>query len=183
MVIPTLSLRTWGLIAAGLIIAALLLIVHVRTGERNDAIKRAATTQAAFDQTVASYRHARDQARQADELNSLRVGKEQAAITQETIDAYQDRIAALRADFAERVRAAQAATNPGGGGSAAVPGVSLAPVRTDEAACKAQFPAQDALIASEQAEQLIALQAWARRQAAVDVNGPTPSTTGAPETR
>lgn len=171
--LPNISLRTWGLISAGLLIAVLFAMLQIRTGERNRAVEQAAATQAAFDQTVASYRAARDQARRDDELNTMRVGKQQAAISKDVTDEYTQRIADLRADFAERVRAAQARANPGSGGSPAVPGVASPAGRADEAPRDPGLPSRQALIASEQAEQLVALQAWVKRQSAVDVNGVT----------
>lgn len=169
--LPNLSLRTWGIICAGLVAAILFTMLQIRTGERDRAIEQAAATQAAFDQTVASYHAARDQARRDDQINAMRVGKQQDAISKDVTDDYTQRIADLRADFAQRVRAAQARANPGGGGEAGMPSAGPAAGGADEAARQTQLPSKDALIASEQAEQLIALQAWVRKQSAVEVNG------------
>ncbi len=162
----------WAIPIAGLLVALALTRITLADakGARDKAIQRAADTQAAFNQTVAAYRHAREQARQSDEMNTIRVGKEQAAINERTIDEYQDRIAALRADFAQRVRAAQAAANPGGGGSAPVSTTGEGPTRIAQASCENRLPPKDALIASEQAIQLDELITWAEQQAAVEVN-------------
>lgn len=169
--LPNISLRTIGIIAGGLVIAILLTILHIRTNQRDAAIARTAVVQASFDRTVEGYRAARAKARRDDELNTMRVGKQQAAISKDVTDEYTQRIADLRADFAERVRAAQARANSGGGGSPAVPGVASPAGRADEAPRDPGLPSRQALIASEQAEQLVALQQWVKRQSAVDVNG------------
>jgi hypothetical protein len=174
LLLPILRRFWWAVPLLGLFIALLITrgtLADVK-GERDEARTKTAETQAAFDQTVSSYRATRDQARQSDELNKLRVGKQQAEISKEVLDGYQERLASLRADFAERVRRATGA-NPGGGGAADLSGLSTAPGGLAATACQAEFPAKDALIASEQAEQLVALQAWVKRQHAIDPNGST----------
>jgi hypothetical protein len=166
------SLRAIGLVAGVLVLAVLTTLLHLRTGQRDAAIAHAAAVQASFDQTVATYRAARDQARRDDQLNTIRVGMEQAAISQEVIDDYQARIDRLRADHARRLHAAQAIADSGGGGGSGLSGPGSAPGRADGAAGETRLPLADALIASEQAERLVALQAWVRAQAVVDMNGP-----------
>ena len=164
------SLRLIGLAAGALAFAALATLLHIRTGQRDAALARSAAIQASFDRTVEGYRAARDRARRDDQLNTIRVGKQQAAISQEVTDDYQGRIDRLRADYARRLRA-QAAADPGGGGGATMPGLSPTPGRADAAAGETRLPLADALIASEQAERLVALQAWVKAQVAVDMNG------------
>jgi hypothetical protein len=138
-----------------------------------DAKRDLQAEQTAHQQTIQNYRTAAAERKAADLANVQRVKAEGDAISRETIDDYQKRIDALRASFAERVRIATA----GDTGSAAgtdMSGLSDAAGQTDAAACKAGLPERDALIASEQAEQLIALQAWVAKVAAIDTNGERP---------
>lgn len=86
-------------------------------------------------------------------------------------DDYQTRIDRLRADHARRLHAAQAIADSGGGGGSGLPGTGQAAGSADGAASETRLPLADALIASEQAERLVALQAWVRAQAVVDMNG------------
>jgi hypothetical protein len=141
--------------------------------ELADARQRLADTQAAFDQTVANYRAAAEQARRADAANVARVKAEQAKINQETSDAYQSRLAATRAQL-ERLRSQvpQARADSGSGGGPAVPAV---PTPT----CGADAPTLDPVTrAFDCAIQLDELIKWANRQAGIEVNGATqaPST-------
>ena len=146
----------WGLWARG---------DHYRD-QRDDA-------RTAFTETVANYRTAAATRKASDLANVERVNTESATISTETLHDYQDRLDSLRAAFADRVRRATGA-HPGGSGPADLPGLSDATGRTDEAACHQGLPIEDALIASEQAEQLIALQAWVKKTALIDTNGETP---------
>lgn len=165
------ALRTIRLAAGLLVLIVLATLLHIRTGQRDTAIAHAAAVQASFDQSVATYRAARDQARRDDQLNTIRVGMEQAAISREVTDDYQARIDRLRADHARRLHAAQAIAGPGGGGGSGLSGTGETTGRADGATGETRLPLADALIASEQAERLAALQAWVRAQASVDVNG------------
>jgi hypothetical protein len=165
------SLRTIGLATAMLAFAVLAMLLHIRTGQRDAAIAQTAAVQESFDRTVAQYRAARDQARRDDQLNTIRVGMQQAAISQEVTNDYQTRIDRLRADHARRLRDAQAAADPGGGGSARVSATGAATSSVDGAAGETRLPFADALIASEQAERLAALQQWVRAQAEVHMSG------------
>lgn len=159
--------RFWWSIPMAVLFIALL---ATRSTLKDEKISKAAL-QASFDQTVAGYRTAAAERKASDYQNLERVKVEGAAINERTVDEYTDRIAALRGEFAERVRAIQARAYPGGDDRAGVSGVPDGPSGTDARACEAEFPLEDALIASEQAEQLIALQKWVRETAAIDVNG------------
>ena len=86
-------------------------------------------------------------------------------------DDYQARIDRLRADHARRLHAAQAIAGPGGGGGSGLSGTGETTGRADGATGETRLPLADALIASEQAERLVALQAWVRAQAVVDMSG------------
>lgn len=168
----TLSPKLWAVIGTGIVILALcigLLATRAALAEAKTSLVR---EQAAHQKTEDNYRLAAQQRKTDDLLNVARVDAEADAVSKETIDEYQDRIAALRADFAERVRLAKAEAYPGGSSGKDMPGLPDAAERADEAARQAQLPAQDALIASEQAEQLAALQGWVRRAGAISVNGP-----------
>lgn len=118
--------------------------------------------------TVANYRAAAEQARAADKANAERVKTEQAAINKESTNDLQARLADARARFERLRRDAQAAANPGGGGTAPVPGVPAGPGRAGETAGENRLSDADALIATEQAIQLDELIKWVKRQAGVE---------------
>jgi hypothetical protein len=125
----------------------------------------------AHAKTVANYRAAADQARQADAANAARVEAEQGHINERTSHDYEVRIADARARF-ERLRIdAQAAADSGRGAGAPVPGLPATPGRAAEAAGQDRLPSADALTATEQAIQLDELIKWVRAQARVDNNG------------
>lgn len=127
--------------------------------------------QAAFATTVASARAAADTARAQDKANADRVAAEQQAINERTANDFEARLAAARADAAQRLRVdAQAAADRGAGRSASMPRLSAAAGRAAQAAGEDRLPAPDALIATEQAIQLDELIKWVRAQAAVDNN-------------
>ena len=134
--------------------------------------------QAAFATTVANYRAAADQARAADRANAERVAADQRTINERTEHDFEARLAAARADAANihswGLRAStQAASDPGAGRNAYVPGVPSAAGRPAQAAGQNRFSPEDALTATEQAIQLDELIKWVRRQATVD-NNPKP---------
>lgn len=124
----------------------------------------------ALEKQVLAYRTAAAERKASDLVNVQRVDTESAAIDKETIHGYQARIAALRADFAERVRRATKA-HSGSTAGTHLPGIPETAERADESSCEEKFPPKDALICSEQAEQLVALQEWTRRVSQIDVNG------------
>lgn len=150
--------------------AGLLLWIGILTMQRNDARADAQSARNALAATEANYRAAAARRKADDLANVQRVAAEQGLISKETTDEYEARIAALRTDFAERVRIATG-THSGGSGGAHLPSTAATPSGADETACETKLPAQDALIASEQAEQLIALQGWARRVSTIDMKG------------
>ncbi|AHE52652.1 hypothetical protein [Sphingomonas sanxanigenens] len=124
---------------------------------------------AAHTQTVVNYRRAAAEAEASDQANARRVETQQKEITDAVSTDYQSQLAAVRARY-ERLQSASR-PDPGGRASPSVPGVPPTAGGSDAAAPQAGLPAADALTATEQALQLQALQEWARRQAAVDVNG------------
>jgi len=127
--------------------------------------------QAAFATTVADARAAADTARAQDKANADRVSAEQLAINERTANDFEARLAAARADAAQRLRVdAQAAADPGAGGNAPMPVIPASAGRAAQAAGQDRLPAPDALIATEQAIQLDELIKWVRAQAAVDNN-------------
>lgn len=164
--------RNWKLFAGGAVLLALIvaLLLTRTTLERTKASLEA--EQSAHALTVANYRKAAAEAEASDKANVWRVATDQKEITDAVTEDYQSQLDAVRARY-ERLRA-EASANPGRGANAPVPGVPAAAGGTDAAAAEARLPGPDALIASEQALQLQALQEWARRQAAVEVNGEQP---------
>ena len=125
-------------------------------------------------------------ARETDRLNFIAAGtKAEAAnkaqvaadesrranISKETNDAYQARLAALRADFARRVRAQGGADQgrPGNGGLSPLPAPAIGP---DGQAVPRDQP--DLLYVAETELQLNSLIDWATRQHAIDPNGIKP---------
>lgn len=159
--------RYWPAIPCIVLLVALMLtrasLASVKT-ERDLA-------KASLAQTEANYRAAAAQRKAEDLINVERVKAEGDLASKEVLNDYQARVAALRADFAERVRIATQA-HPGSTSGADLPAVPVAAERADATSCQAVLPVRDALVASEQAEQLIALQAWVRKTVAIDPNGP-----------
>ena len=128
--------------------------------------------QAALATTVANYRAAAAQAEAADRANAGRVAAEQRAISERTSNDFEARLAAARLS-AQRLRgqSAAAGADPGAGGAAPVPGLSVATGGPPKAADEDRLSGSDALTATEQAIQLDELIKWIKRQAAVDPNG------------
>ena len=128
--------------------------------------------QAALATTVANYRAAAAQAEAADRANAGRVAAEQRAISERTSNDFEARLAAARLS-AQRLhgQSAAAGADPGAGGAAPVPGLSVATGGPPKAADEDRLSGSDALTATEQAIQLDELIKWVKRQAAVDPNG------------
>jgi len=128
--------------------------------------------QAALATTVANYRAAVAQAEAADRANAGRVAAEQRAISERTSNDFEARLAAARLS-AQRLhgQSAAAGADPGAGGAAPVPGLSVATGGPPKAADEDRLSGSDALTATEQAIQLDELIKWVKRQAAVDPNG------------
>jgi hypothetical protein len=164
----------------GLLLIPLAIALLVQQGEtrhwrkqsdRFEALYHAEQTAHAV--TVANYRAAADRARQLDQANAARVQSEQRLINERTSDDYETRLAAARA-VADRLRGelAKAASNPGGGGATAVPGLPAAAGGAAQAAGEDGLSIDERLLATEQGIQLDELIKWIRRQAAVDPNKP-----------
>lgn len=162
--------------------------VAAMTAQRDSAIEERTATMDAFEQTVASYLAAADQAQRDAEANVARVEADQAEITQEITDDYESRIGAVRA-YADRLRAAAvraAPIDPGSASAVGLPGSGSASTGADGAPANPQLPARSgacpaalvcltidqALKATEQAIQLDALIDWNERQLNVQFNNP-----------
>lgn len=103
------------------------------------------------------------QAQADDAAHARAVEQRQAKISQEASNDYQKQLTAVRADYAERVRKARAAaTNQSRGGNPSVSSQPGSAGRPDATASEDRLPPADALIATEQALQLQALQKWVR---------------------
>jgi hypothetical protein len=161
-------------IAAAIVLAVLLVLARGETHHwkkqsgQFEQLYRAEQT--AFAQTQANYRAAAEQARAADQANAERVAAAQRSINQRTKDAYEKRIADVRA-VAERLRAGPAAAHSGGGDSTPMPSLSPSATADAEAAGEGRLPDADSLTATEQAIQLDELIKWVRAQAEVDNRG------------
>jgi hypothetical protein len=171
----------WREAAIGLLLAALALTwVGKAMTERQNGRLKAALTEA--NQTIERERaevRARTELAQAlDTARAARVERDRARISKEVQSDYQAKLDDVRRRFdALRLRAAAAAgADRGGGTAAAMPGVPGAAGGADGAAGEDRLPAHpstelragDALIASQQALRLEALQAWVRRQWALE---------------
>ena len=166
---PALSLlRFWreGAIAL-LLIACAIQQLRVRSLRSDLEQSRHETRdeRAAHRLTVGSYRAAAEAARKADAENKARVERDQDKISQEVSSDYQERIADLRKRYdALRVRLGKTAADPGTTGTAPMPRLPVTAGGIDGAAGQDRLPAEDALIASEIALRLQALQEWLKEQ-------------------
>jgi hypothetical protein len=102
----------------------------------------------------------------SDARHAREVESHQNVISQESSHDYQAELARVRADFAERLRRARSAagTDQGRSGKPSVPGIAPSADGPDAAATEDGLPLPDALIATEQAIQLQALQGWVKAQ-------------------
>ena len=132
---------------------------------------------------VANVRLAAAQAKIEDAENAKRVIAEQSRITQEVSRDYQTRLAGVRARAdALRLQLQQTTTtDPRGSADPGLPAPRATAGGSVGTAAHDRLPPaaglidlEDRLIATEQALQLEALQAWVRAQAAIDTNGPVP---------
>ncbi|MFN2473981.1 MAG: hypothetical protein ABR588_08715 [Sphingomicrobium sp.] len=165
---------------AGLVVAAALaLLLFIQKSETRHWKKQSgqfeqlySNERATFVATVANYRFAAEQARLADAANLQRVDTEQRAISERTVSDYQTRIAAAHA-VAERLRRAPAspAADPRARRAAPVRGLPAAAGGTAQGAGENRLPDADAMIATEQANQLDELIKWVRQQHEVDPRG------------
>ena len=166
-------------IAAALALSVLLLVQKAETAHWK---KQSASfeqlyrqEEAAFSTTVADYRAAAAQAHAADEANLNRVAAEQAAINQRTVNDYQSRLAAARADAARLSsgrlrRITQAAADSRARGNPPLPSLSASAGRAAQAAGEDGLSSDDALTATEQAIQLDELIKWIKAQTQVIPN-------------
>lgn len=164
----------------GLIVAiALTVLLLIQKGETRHWRKQSGQFEQLYDSerstfagTVANYRAAAAQARDADAANLQRVAAEQRAINERTQNDYQTRIASAHA-VAERLRlqAAAGAADPRSGRAADLPRLPVAAGGASEGAGQDRLPDADALTATEQAIQLDELIKWVRRQHALDIQG------------
>lgn len=118
--------KHWRAFLSAAVVGSLLFLIHVRTVQRDALSTKLQTTQAAFNETVTSYKLAAEKARADDLAHARDVESQQAKAAQETQDALQTQLATLRANlasYAQRVR-----TSPGayqsGSSNPSVPGVS-----------------------------------------------------------
>jgi hypothetical protein len=157
--------------------AALAILLVIQKAETGHWKKQSASfeqlyrqEESAFAATVASARAAADAARAADQANAGRVAAEQRAITERTSNDFEARLAVARARADELRVQSQAGADPGDGRSTSMSGVPSAARGAGQSARQDRLPADDALIATEQAIQLDELIKWVRRQAKVDNN-------------
>jgi hypothetical protein len=161
---------------AGLAVSlALALLLVVQKGETRHWKKQSASFEQLYGEqrsalagTLANYRIAAAEARAGDLANLQRAQTEQRGINERTDHEFQARIAAARA-AAQRLRGEDsgAATDPGTGRAAPMPGIRAATGGIAQAADQDRLPAADALTATEQAIQLDELIKWVTLQAAV----------------
>lgn len=156
--------RFWFAIPIALLLVALMLTRGTLASEK----KAHSATKTAYAQFQADVKAKTELARLQDAANKARVERDQETVSRETVSEYQNELSALRARYdALRVRLA-AKANPGSGGKQAVPSLPSGAGRTDGPAVEAGLPPEDALIASEQALRLQALQEWVRGQTGVE---------------
>jgi hypothetical protein len=169
--VTALNATTLKLAIAIACVLALAVLVHDRNRWKSAAALRqqqVTAEKAAHSATVANYRAAAAQARQADAAHAESVRRRQAEINERIADDYESRIAAARARAGElRGQAAVAAADPGRGTAAPVPPLPATAGRTAEATGQDRLSRADQLIATEQAIQLDELIKWTKAQGAV----------------
>jgi hypothetical protein len=172
--------KHWRAIAIAVPILVLAIMLHVRTGQRNEARlerdqARAATrlVEAELTAFAANVRATAAAVQRTYAQNALRVEREQAQATEEVSHDYQTRISDLhRRVAALQLRTgagAQAAADPGGAAGDRYSALPDAAGGSDASAAQAGLPATglslaDAVVATEQAIQLDELISWVQRQ-------------------
>lgn len=123
---------------------------------------------AAYQQAVANYLAAADEAARLDKANVARVAKEQSAITERVTHDYESKLADSASRY-DRLRT-KAADYLSGAGAEGVPATSDA---TCQAVAGTDCENLPALLkaAQDNTDQLLALQDWVRAQSTVDTNG------------
>jgi hypothetical protein len=171
LVISLLKRFWWSIPMLGLLIALGVTRHSLASTKRDLAAcnKHGAEVQAAYDQFAADVRAKTAQAKAADAAHAAAVLAQQKSISERTVDDYKAQIAAVRERAARIVRSGSnaPATNSSSGGNPRVPSSSQGAGRTDGATPEDRLSDSDALIATEQAIQLQALQQWVREQEGV----------------
>ena len=159
--------RSWRSAALGILLTVIVVLKVSLAGEQ----RHSARLQLRLTETVAAYERFKTEvtartelAKAQDAARVSRVERDQILINQETLSAYQEDIASLRARAAQRLRSGKAQANTSGGGSTAMPGLSGAAGGADGAAREDGLSGSDALMASEIALRLKALQQWIGEQ-------------------
>jgi hypothetical protein len=164
--------RWWreSLIGALLIAIGMLWLGRAMTEQQNDKLKTALQeANLTIDRERATVVNRTAQARAEDAAHAARVERDQDQVSMEVSDDYQRQVADLRRRYdALRMHTAAAAADRSGGTGTAVPEIPDAASDTDGPAREDGLPPDDALIASEQALRLQALQQWVRGQTEVE---------------
>ena len=169
---PLMLLRFWreGL-AALLLLGCGVQELRVRglKSDLQESRREVRDEKAAHKLTIANVRAAAEKARADDAAHARRVERDQNSVSEEVSRDYQDQLVDLRRRYhALRVRLGKTPANPGGAGGEAVPGLPGSSPGPDGAAGQDGLPAEDALIASEIALRLKALQEWMNGQLQVE---------------
>ena len=160
--------RNWKAALAFAAIAALAILLAVRTDERDDARAALERGRAGHALFVARARAEAERVRAEFEARARRAEQQQTRINEEVSRDYQTRIADLRRRHDELLRG-QGRANPGRPGSASgLPAPGPAAGGADGAAGDPGLSLAERLVATETAIRLEALQTWVRRQAAVE---------------
>lgn len=158
--------RHWREIAAGSLLFTLAAVCWYR-GERIETLEaKLAAEQSRYEQQVSDYRDAYQTAVANAHAAARFVEVQQERITHEVSADYQARLADVRARYQRLLAETKADSRDGR--QADLPGVPDTASGLDAGPSYCGLPAERALIATEQALQLGALQAWVRGQAAVD---------------
>jgi len=170
-------LTHWKTILTGLVVAGLVFMLDIRTGQRDDAVALAKATQTAFNTTVANYRLAAQQAATAQAENVVRVKTEQAKITEDVEHAYQTKLADTATRYDQlRAKAAGYLSRPATDGlpdTREVTCQSVAASSCDELPGKLKA-------AQDNTDQLVSVLDWAERQGLVEFNAPASSPAPSP---
>ncbi|HEX8412634.1 MAG TPA: hypothetical protein VF637_01935 [Sphingomicrobium sp.] len=159
--------KHWKLIVGGIGLAILTIMLLSARSDARHWEKLASQEKAAHAGTVANYRSASEEAARLDALNVIRVRREQSAITERVVHDYQNRIISADARY-DRLRD-QAKAYSSGGSDPAVSDAREATCRAYAATGCDELPAK-LKAAQDNTDKLIALQAWASAQAAVEVS-------------
>lgn len=168
-------LRSHWRLALFLALAGYAALLHLRLGEEkmHGAKLQARLVEASMllDRERAEVRLRTATALAQDTARAARVERDQAIISKESVSEYQSDIAAVRAS-AQRLHGATSTADPNSRGGKNLPGFPGTSGRADGASCENQLHAGDALIASEIALRLKALQSWLRQQSDASAKRP-----------